>query len=64
MGISLNYVEMSFLNFKCQHVTKTVILTVCFTVEKPNVHDQFVKTKSWLILNTLLFSHFCCCLVT
>ena len=34
MGISLNYVGMSFLNLKCQDVTKTVILTVCFTVEK------------------------------
>ena len=58
MGVHLKYVGMSFLNFKCQHVIKTVILTVCFTVKKPNVHDQFVKTKSWIVLNTLLlFSH-------
>ena len=59
MGVHLKYVGMSFLNFKCQHVIKTVILTVCFTVEKPNVHDQFVKTKSWIVLNILLFSRFC-----
>ena len=59
MGVCLNYVGMSFLNFKCQHVIKTVISTVCFTVKKPNVHDQFVKTKSWIVLNTLLFRRFC-----
>ena len=39
-------------------------LNCLFHSGKTNVHDQFVKTKSWLILNTLLFSHFCCCLVT